>query len=129
MREAYPVSLDGVIFAPGVDVLCDGQRVEERAAMIGWIRRDSRGQHDDRRERGDQEHDHHRGEGKGKKGMSGKEGKVIVEQLFPWNIALISVHIFMENSNELNPLIGTFRVCEREYRSSGSARLPLFSSK
>jgi hypothetical protein len=61
---ASPVSPDGVIFALGVDVPCDGQRIE---AIIGWFCRDTRGQHDERCERGDQEHDHHR-EGKGKKG-------------------------------------------------------------
>jgi hypothetical protein len=50
---------------------------------------------------------------------------VIVEQLFPWNIALINVHVCVENSNELNPSIETFRVCKRECKSSGRARLPL----
>lgn len=68
VREASPVTLDGAIIALGVDVLCDGQRMGMRVVMIGRIRRDPRGQHDERCERGDQEHDHHRREGKVKKG-------------------------------------------------------------
>ena len=127
MLETFPIFLGGAIFGRRVDFLCDGQRAGVGVMTGGVVtvstRRDCRGQHDERYERGDQEHDHHRGEGE-----KSKEWKVIVEQLFMWNIAAL-INVFVRRTQA-----SRIRRSELFGRARGSvgrvgppaARLPIF---
>jgi hypothetical protein len=113
------------MFVMGTNVPYNGQRKGLRAAMIGWIRCDFRGQHDEEYERGDQKHDHHQGEGKGK----GKEGKKVKvrEGTEGDYCAVIQVEYDLYKCTYLRGELK--RVESVDQKCSDRSRLPLFRLK